>query len=261
MFALSAFRGLIARVYFGQLPPLPLSPCLSVGLIACLFVCCWHKVRIVSEGWSKSCKLIENTLARFSTQLRALHVSRVVQLWLSQIRSANILNPPPPPPSPLSPCLAAPRGTKRAAPKIPSALLRRKLNTPHATLDSRLSTWRLFNVVSIEIESFKPCHAPRTPPPTSVLLDTLAVHYECAALKVTSPFSFQRFLFAFKTARVVRLASVPPPPTTFHSPAPSPVSFNAPSPCYFSLAALPFSRSLVLPAHSHNLPLPSAFTC
>lgn len=254
MFALSAFRGLIARVYFGQLPP---SPCLRLGLIACLFVCCWHKVRTVSEGWSKSCKLIENTLARFSTQLRALHVSRVVQLWLSQIRSTNILNPPPPPPSPLSPWLTAPRGTKRAAPKIPSALLRRKLNTPHATLDSRLSTWRLSTSSALKLSRLN--HAtPPYPSPNPALLDTLAVHYECAASKVTSPFSFQRFLFAFKTARVARLATVPPSAPV---PAPSPASSATPSPCYFSLPALPFSSSFVLPAHSHSLPLPSPFTC
>lgn len=163
MFALSAFRGLIARVYFGQLPPLstPLSPCLSLGLIACLFVCCWHKVRIVSEGWSKSCKLIENTLARFSTQLRALHVSRVVQLWLSQIRSTNILNPPSPlPPLSLPYCS---QGHKKSSAQ--NTISTFKTKTKHATRDSRFSTLDLATSSALKLSRLS--HAtPPTPPPT-----------------------------------------------------------------------------------------------
>lgn len=124
------------------------------------------------EGWPKSCKLIENALVAFVAFSEcALHVSRVVQLWLSQIRSTNILKPLPPPCMP-APLPGFPGAQKEQSPPG-NTITDFKTKTKHTRL-SRLATSSGLKLSRLSRQLANPPPSPKTP------LDIpLPVHYDC----------------------------------------------------------------------------------
>lgn len=176
------------------------------------------------EGWPKSCKLIENALVAFVAFSEcALHVSRVVQLWLSQIRSTNILKPLPSPLHASAPAWV-PWGTKRAVPPPGNTITDFKTKTKHTRL-SRLATSSGLKLSRLSRQLANPPPHPKPP----LIYPSLSIMTVCvlAALKVTPPapvyvyvhFHF-RDLFALRMARVeAGLARLLPSPLARPCPA------------------------------------------